>query len=62
MLMVLLLVVMVLTVVLLLLHDCWLLQVMQGREARTTLMIRNIPNKYTQKMLLHEIDVHHIGM
>ena len=28
----------------------------QRRERRTTLMIRNIPNKYTQAMLLEEID------
>ncbi len=28
-----------------------------GRDKRTTVMIRNIPNKYTQVMLLSEIDV-----
>lgn len=28
----------------------------QGRDERTTVMIKNIPNKYTQKMLLHAID------
>lgn len=28
-----------------------------GREKRTTLMIRNIPNKYTQKVLLRLIDL-----
>ena len=28
----------------------------QGRDKKTTVMIRNIPNKYTQKMLLAEID------
>lgn len=27
-----------------------------GYERRTTLMIRNIPNKYTQKMLLAAVD------
>ena len=31
-------------------------QVMNETETRTTLMIRNIPNKYTQKMLLEEIN------
>lgn len=28
----------------------------EGREKRTTLMIRNIPNKYTQTMLLEELN------
>ena len=28
----------------------------EGREHRTTLMIRNIPNKYTQALLLEEVD------
>lgn len=28
----------------------------QGKDGRTTVMIKNIPNKYTQKMLLHAID------
>ena len=27
-----------------------------GRDGRTTIMLRNIPNKYTQEMILHEID------
>jgi hypothetical protein len=27
-----------------------------GKDGRTTLMIKNIPNKYTQKMLLATID------
>eukprot|EP00698_Gefionella_okellyi_P010981 TRINITY_DN287_c0_g1_i2.p1 TRINITY_DN287_c0_g1~~TRINITY_DN287_c0_g1_i2.p1 ORF type:complete len:680 (-),score=166.96 TRINITY_DN287_c0_g1_i2:351-2390(-) len=31
------------------------------QDSRTTLMIRNIPNKYTQKMLLQAIDEHHKG-
>ncbi|KAH3765959.1 RNA recognition motif 2 [Pelomyxa schiedti] len=30
-------------------------------DSRTTLMIRNIPNKYSQKMLLEEIDALHSG-
>ena len=30
-------------------------------DPRTTLMIKNIPNKYTQKMLLEEIDRNHFG-
>lgn len=32
-----------------------------GEDARTTLMIKNIPNKYTSKMLLAAIDEHHKG-
>ncbi|KAH3761470.1 meiosis protein [Pelomyxa schiedti] len=31
-------------------------------DPRTTLMIKNIPNKYSQKMLLEEIDAHHTGV
>jgi protein phosphatase 1 regulatory subunit 42 len=27
-------------------------RIMSGEDKRTTLMIKNIPNKYTQKMLL----------
>ena len=29
---------------------------LEGREKRTTLMVRNIPNKYTQSMLLEELN------
>lgn len=32
-----------------------------GRDVRTTVMIKNIPNKYSQKMLLHAIDKHFVG-
>eukprot|EP01087_Luapelamoeba_hula_P013652 TRINITY_DN3903_c0_g1_i1.p1 TRINITY_DN3903_c0_g1~~TRINITY_DN3903_c0_g1_i1.p1 ORF type:complete len:1014 (-),score=195.59 TRINITY_DN3903_c0_g1_i1:223-3264(-) len=32
-----------------------------GMEARTTLMIKNIPNKYSQKMLLAAVDENHKG-
>jgi len=32
-----------------------------GSEMRTTIMVRNIPNKYTQKMLLDEVNVNHRG-
>ncbi|KAG0456632.1 hypothetical protein HPP92_024420 [Vanilla planifolia] len=32
-----------------------------GEDKRTTLMIKNIPNKYTYKMLLASIDEHHRG-
>lgn len=32
-------------------------KVAQGLDKRTTLMIKNIPNKYTQKMLLQTIDL-----
>ncbi|GAQ81819.1 Protein Mei2 [Klebsormidium nitens] len=36
-------------------------KILRGEEPRTTLMIKNIPNKYTQKMLLAAIDEHHKG-
>jgi len=36
-------------------------RVLAGNDARTTLMIKNIPNKYTQKMLLATIDEHFRG-
>jgi hypothetical protein len=37
-------------------------RVRSGAETRTTLMIRNIPNKYTQKMLLATVDDTHKGL
>ncbi|XP_076925015.1 protein MEI2-like 4 [Bidens hawaiensis] len=37
--------------------DC----IMRGEDRRTTLMIKNIPNKYTSKMLLAAIDERHRG-
>lgn len=36
-------------------------KVISGHDTRTTLMIKNIPNKYTQKMLLTAIDDNHKG-
>lgn len=36
-------------------------KVASGQDKRTTLMIRNIPNKYTQQMLLAEINRNHRG-
>lgn len=36
-------------------------RVASGEDARTTLMVRNIPNKYTQQMLLAEINLRHRG-
>lgn len=36
-------------------------QVLKGNDKRTTLMIKNIPNKYNQKMLLTEIDKNFSG-
>lgn len=36
-------------------------QVSKGLDKRTTIMIRNIPNKYTQTMLLQEIDASYRG-
>ncbi|CAI9782123.1 unnamed protein product [Fraxinus pennsylvanica] len=34
-------------------------KIRSGEDTRTTLMIKNIPNKYTAKMLLATIDEHH---
>lgn len=36
-------------------------RIMRGEDTRTTLMIKNIPNKYTSKMLLAAIDEQHRG-
>ncbi|ONI29799.1 hypothetical protein PRUPE_1G215400 [Prunus persica] len=36
-------------------------RIMRGDDNRTTLMIKNIPNKYTSKMLLSAIDERHRG-
>lgn len=36
-----------------------LADILSGKDTRTTLMIKNIPNKYTQPMLLHKIDFAH---
>ncbi|XP_043702446.1 protein MEI2-like 2 isoform X1 [Telopea speciosissima] len=36
-------------------------KIISGEDTRTTLMIKNIPNKYTSKMLLAAIDEHHRG-
>jgi len=36
-------------------------KLMRGEDSRTTLMIKNIPNKYTSKMLLAAIDENHRG-
>uniref|UniRef100_A0A0D6R363 RRM domain-containing protein n=1 Tax=Araucaria cunninghamii TaxID=56994 RepID=A0A0D6R363_ARACU len=36
-------------------------KILQGEDTRTTLMIKNIPNKYTSKMLLAAIDENHHG-
>ncbi|KAK9684355.1 hypothetical protein RND81_10G204400 [Saponaria officinalis] len=36
-------------------------RILRGDDSRTTLMIKNIPNKYTSKMLLATIDEHHRG-
>ena len=32
-----------------------------GEDQRTTLMVRNIPNKYSQKLLLEAIEQNHEG-
>jgi len=36
-----------------------LIDILNGKDTRTTLMIKNIPNKYTQSMLLQKIDASH---
>nr|XP_043638221.1 protein MEI2-like 2 isoform X2 [Erigeron canadensis] len=36
-------------------------KILSGEDSRTTLMIKNIPNKYTSKMLLAAIDESHKG-
>jgi hypothetical protein len=36
-------------------------KIREGRDLRTTMMIRNIPNKYTQKMLLSAINKNFVG-
>lgn len=36
-------------------------RIIRGEDSRTTLMIKNIPNKYTSKMLLVAIDEQHKG-
>ncbi|KAG2702860.1 hypothetical protein I3760_06G110300 [Carya illinoinensis] len=36
-------------------------RIMRGEDNRTTLMIKNIPNKYTSKMLMAAIDERHPG-
>lgn len=36
-------------------------RILRGEDTRTTLMIKNIPNKYTSKMLLAAIDENHRG-
>lgn len=36
-------------------------QIVDGFDQRTTIMIKNIPNKYTQKMLLERLDTKHAG-
>ena len=36
-------------------------RILRGEDPRTTIMIRHIPNKYTQRMLLEKIDQLHKG-
>ncbi|URE08616.1 RNA recognition motif 2 [Musa troglodytarum] len=36
-------------------------KITKGEDSRTTIMIKNIPNKYTSKMILAEIDATHKG-
>lgn len=37
-------------------------RIISGKDKRTTLMIKNIPNKYNQAMLTAEIDLNHQGL
>lgn len=39
-----------------------LAKILAGKDKRTSLMIKNIPNKYNQSMLTAELDVHHQGL
>ena len=36
-------------------------EIVNGEDTRTTLMIKNIPNKYTQKMLIQKFNQSHKG-
>lgn len=36
-------------------------RISQKEDVRTTVMVRNIPNKYNQQMLLHEVNINHEG-
>jgi len=36
-------------------------KIKRGEDTRTTIMIKNIPNKYTQQLLLDEINRNHYG-
>ena len=36
-------------------------RIMAGADTRTTVMVRNIPNKYNQQMLLDEVNINHEG-
>ena len=36
--------------------------ILNGKDKRTSLMIRNIPNKYNQNMLVQELDERHKGL
>jgi hypothetical protein len=36
-------------------------RIAMGVDRRTTIMIRNIPNKYSQQLLLNEINAHYVG-
>ena len=41
-------------------NDIDVFRLLAGKEKRTTVMIRNIPNKFKQKMLLDMINVYHL--
>ena len=43
------------------LYELSIPRILDGTDVRTTVMVKNIPNKYTQKMLLSAIDRHFSG-
>lgn len=42
-------------------NDVILQKILDGEESRTTIMVRNIPNKFKQKTLLEMINLKHYG-
>lgn len=36
-------------------------RILRGEEHRTTVMVRNIPNKFKQRTLLDMIEIYHYG-
>lgn len=42
-------------------NDIDIFRILAGNEDRTTVMVRNIPNKFKQKTLLEMINEYHLG-